>query len=89
VANLSKWARNHFAVQDYFGISKPGGATLKDKFRQTLTESNIYIFNTLSELFNLFESGSYMHDGKQTIDKIKSEAKARHALYRREIRACL
>jgi len=88
VTNLSKWARNHFAVQDYFGISKPGGAILKEKFRQALTESNMYIFDTLSEICNLFESGNYRNEGKLTIDKIKSEAKEKHAFYCREIRAC-
>lgn len=88
VTNLSMWARNYFAVHDHFGISKPGIAFLREKFRKTASESNLYILDTLAVLFNLFESGSYLEEGKQTIEKIRSEAKAKHAFYRREIRAC-
>jgi len=88
VTNLSQWARNYYAVHDHFGISKPGIALLREKFRETATESNLYILDTLAVLFDLFESGSYLDEGKQTIEKIRSEAKAKHAFYRREIRAC-
>lgn len=88
VTNLSMWARNYFAVHDYFRISKPGVAALKEKFRKTAIESNLYILDSLAELFNIFESGSYLNHGKQTIDKIKSEAKEKHASYCRAIRAC-
>jgi anaerobic magnesium-protoporphyrin IX monomethyl ester cyclase len=88
VTNLSQWARNYYAVHDHFSISKPGIALLRKKFRKTAAESNRYILDTLAVLFDLFESGSYLEEGKQTIEKIKSEAKEKHAFYRREIRAC-
>ena len=88
VTNLSMWARNYYAVHDHFGISKPEIALLREKFRKTASESNLYILDTLAILFNLFESGSYPEEGKHTIEKIKSEAKEKHAFYRREIRAC-
>ena len=88
VTNLSKWARTYFAVHDYFGLSKPGAESLREKFRKTAIESNLYILDSLAELFNIFESGSYLNHGKQTLDKIKADAKAKHASYRREIRAC-
>jgi hypothetical protein len=88
VTNMSKWARNFFAVRDHFGIAGPGVETLREKFRKTASESNMYVLDSLAELFNLFESGTYLNLGNQTIEKIKSEAKEKHAFYRREIRAC-
>jgi len=88
VTNLSKWARSYFAVHDFFRISKPGVETLRERFKKTAAESNLYILDSLAEILHIFESGSYMQDGKQTLYRIKSEAKARHAVYRREIRAC-
>ena len=88
VTNLSMWAKNFYAVYDHFGFSKPGTASRRKKFTKTASESNLYILDTLAELFNLFESGRYLEEGKQTIDRIKSEAKVKHAFYRRKIRAC-
>lgn len=88
MTNMSRWARSHFAVHDYFGLSRPGNALLIEKFRKTASESNRYLLDSLSELFNIFESAGYLNAGKQTIDKIKSEAKEKHAFYCREIRAC-
>ncbi len=86
--NLSMWARNYFAVHDHFGLSKPGVESLREKFRKTAVESNLYILNSLAELFYIFESGSYLNHGKQSLNKIKADAKDKHASYRREIRAC-
>lgn len=89
VTNMSRWARSHLAVYDFFGFSKPGVALLKKNFMKTASESNKYILDTLAELVDLFESGSYMKEGSQIIDQIKSEAKVKHAFYRNKIRACL
>ena len=88
VTNLSQWAKNYYAIHDHFGISKPGIVLLREKFRKTAAESNLYILDTLALLFDLFESGSYLEEGKQTIERINSEAKEKHAFFRREIRAC-
>ena len=67
VTNLSKWARNNFAVYDRFGTARPDVESLKVKFRNTLTESNRYILDTLADLFDLFESGSYLEKGSQRL----------------------
>ncbi len=58
------------------------------EFRKTASESNMYILDTLEELVDLFESGSCLEEGKQSIEKIKSEAKEKHTFYRKKIRAC-
>jgi radical SAM superfamily enzyme YgiQ (UPF0313 family) len=89
VTNLSKWAINYFAVNDHFGISIPGIESLKKEYRNIASESNKYILDTLEELVDLFESGSCLKEGKQSIEKIKSEAKEKHTFYRKKIRACL
>lgn len=88
VTNLSRWARSHFAVHYYFGFPEPKVALLNEKFRKIASESNVYILDSLASLFDIFESESYIKEGKQTIEKIRSEAKAKHVFYRREIRAC-
>ncbi len=89
ITNLSRWARDYFAIHDYFGLSEPGVAQLKKNFRKTASESNRYILDTLTWIVDLFESGRYLEEGKQTIDRIKSEAKVKHAYYRKKIKACL
>ena len=88
LTNLSKWARNIFAVYDRFGTVRPYVESLKVKFRNTLTESNRYILGTLSDLADLFESGSYREKGSCTIESIRAEAEARHNGYCKTTREC-
>jgi radical SAM superfamily enzyme YgiQ (UPF0313 family) len=88
VTNLSKWARNYFAVNDHFGSSEQKIEVLKEKFRKTLSESNRYILSTMTELIDIFESGSYMNKGKMTVHKIMSETEARHKFYCKTTREC-
>jgi radical SAM superfamily enzyme YgiQ (UPF0313 family) len=88
LTNLSKWARNKFAVYDRFGTARPDVESLKVKFRNTLTESNRYILGTLSDLVDLFESGSFKGKGSSTIERIKAEAEARHSGYCKTTREC-
>jgi hypothetical protein len=88
LTNLSKWARNKFAVYDRFGTARPYVESLKVKFRNTLTESNRYILGTLSDLVDLFESGGFKGKGGSTIERIKAEAEARHSGYCKTTREC-
>jgi hypothetical protein len=88
VTNMSKWAINYFAVNDHFGLSRPGIESHKEKFRNIASESNRYMLDTLAELFNIFESGSYLEKGRQAIDKIRTDTQSRHRLYRRTVREC-
>jgi anaerobic magnesium-protoporphyrin IX monomethyl ester cyclase len=88
LTNISKWARNHFAVSDRFGNKDQGVALKKDEFRKTLAESNLFILDTLSNLFDVFESEGYLNGGSHTIDLIRAEAESKHKIYCQTIREC-
>ena len=88
LTNLSKWARNMFAVYDRFGTVRPDVESQKLKFRNTLKESNRYILGALSDLVDLFESGSFKGKDSRTIEIIRAEAEARHIGYCKTTREC-
>ncbi len=88
LTNLSKWARNIFAVYDRFGPVRPEVESLKAKFRDTLTESNRYILGSLSDLADLFESGDFREKDSRMIEQIMTEAQTRHSGYCKTVREC-
>ena len=88
LTNLSKHARNYFAVYDHFGNAGISLEPQKEKFRMILAESNHYLLGTMKTLFDLYESGSDTLQGSGTIEVIISEAKAKHQIYSREVREC-
>jgi len=88
LTNLSKHARNYFAVKDHIGKSDASVRWRKEKFSEILTESNLWMLDTMKFLFDLHESGSYMKEGTHTIEMIISEAQAKHHMYSQGVREC-
>jgi hypothetical protein len=61
----------------------------KQRFRETVADSNKFILDTLSELFRLFETEEYLKDGKGLIDRIRSDTGRRHEYWCREVKECM
>jgi hypothetical protein len=89
LANISKWVRNYFLVHDHCGTSDPGMEKRKQRFRETVADSNKFMLDTLSELFRLFETEEYLKDGKGLIDRIRSDTGRRHEYWCREVKECM
>ena len=88
LTNLSKHARNYFAVNEHLGKSGTALKEQKEKFREILAESNHYLLDTMRSLFDLYESGNHTREGSHTVEMIISEAKAKHQIYSRGVREC-
>jgi hypothetical protein len=88
LTNLSKHARNYFAVYELFGRTDAGLVRQRAKFREILAESNLYVLGTMKFLFDLYESGSYMKEGASSTEMIISEAREKHHMYCRGVREC-
>jgi anaerobic magnesium-protoporphyrin IX monomethyl ester cyclase len=81
VVNLAKWVRNHLAVSDFFGNQNAVRDEHREEYRDTVTHSNLYLSETLTEFFDYYESGNYLRDGDKLREKIRADAEQRHQLF--------
>lgn len=62
VENISKWARNYYSVYlHYFGDDNQV-IKLNRKFTKIISESNLFLLDTMVELSMIFQSGQYARD---------------------------
>jgi len=77
VVNLAKWVRNCLAVSDFFGNHKAAIDEYREEYRDTVTRSNLYLGETLTEFFDYYESGDYLKDGDGRKEEIRADAEQR------------
>lgn len=84
VENVARWARNYFSVyMHYFEIN----AEVKkyhNKIRRTISNSNLFLLNTMKELAMPFESKLYTAD-KALLEKRKEKIRSKQEFYSNEI----
>jgi len=88
LTNLSKHARNYFAVNEHFGRTDNHLVRQKGKFREILAESNLYMLDTMKFLFDLYECGDNNKELTHTAEMIISEARAKHHTFCQGVREC-
>lgn len=76
--NLAKWVRNYLAVWDHFGKLNEIVERQKSVYLETLAQGNLFLAETLSGLFDFYESGWSPSEGQERIDKIALESAKRH-----------
>jgi len=84
VENISKWARNYFSVYAHFFDDRPEGIQYYRKIRRIISESNLFLLDSLKELSVIFES----YQDKKEIHLLKtysSRIKSKHDYYKNEI----
>ncbi len=89
LANISKWARNYFLVYDKFYDSKTKVSGLHTRVRKIISESNLFLIDTMKELAKIFESGQYSDNEQDTIKEYSSLIRKKHKYYLSEIKDSL
>ena len=87
--NLAKWVRNYLAVRDHFGNARDDGASLAEEYRDTVTQSNQFLTETMTEIFDFYESGDYLMHNQQYKEKTRINAGKTHQLYCSTLKATL
>jgi anaerobic magnesium-protoporphyrin IX monomethyl ester cyclase len=85
VENISKWARNYFSVYNHFYNSRPEVTVYHNRLRKIISESNVYLLDTMKELSLLFETKRYNSDKNPVLQSYRREIKSKHSHYRAEI----
>lgn len=82
--NTSHWARNYFFVYfRYFG-NNTFVLTLNRKFKKIISESNLFLLETMKELSIIFESGQYLRDNN-LLESYRERINLKHLSFKKRI----
>jgi anaerobic magnesium-protoporphyrin IX monomethyl ester cyclase len=85
LVNISKWARNYFAVYSGFFDYDPVVAKLFRRIIMINSKSNIFLLDTMTELSCLFESGYHKSDHDDVLKRYIESIKSHHENYCKQI----
>jgi radical SAM superfamily enzyme YgiQ (UPF0313 family) len=81
IENISKWSRNYFSVYNFYYNSTPESKKYHKRINKYISESNLFLIDTMKELANFFESNEY----KKNISLLgnrRQEIKVKHDYYK-------
>jgi hypothetical protein len=84
IENISKWARNYFTVYFHFFKKTPEAVKFYKRIKRYISESNLFLINTMEELVGFFESDQYRTD-LCLLENRKEEIKVKHDFYKYRI----
>ena len=85
VENISKWARNYFLVYMHYFDPQPEGIKFYRKIKRIISDSNLFLLDTMKELAIIFETGEYLENNNQLLESYKVNIKSKHEYFRKEI----
>lgn len=83
--NISSWARNDFYVFYRFIGSFDDVRKLNCNLTAIISESNLFMLDTIKELLHIFESGSFKTDGGTLLNSYRNTIKLKHSFFRKSI----
>jgi anaerobic magnesium-protoporphyrin IX monomethyl ester cyclase len=85
VVNISKWARNYIEVFSHFSEMIPEIVLVSKDVKNTISESNLFLLDTMKELAPLFKSGKYNNGLYDDLKSYRRIIKSKHEYYKRQI----
>ncbi len=84
LTNVLRWVRNYIAVLLYYAGKNSYFLNLKQKFIKIISESNIFLLDTMTELSKYFESGEYMNESG-LLESYRERINLKHEYYKNRI----
>jgi radical SAM superfamily enzyme YgiQ (UPF0313 family) len=85
LVNISKWARNFFLVHDKFYGSNARVTRLRTSVSHIISESNLFLLETMNELAVIFRSGQYTDNEQNKLNEYRRLIGKKHKYYLGEI----
>jgi radical SAM superfamily enzyme YgiQ (UPF0313 family) len=82
--NIANWARNYSLVYLHYLDVTPDGMKLYRKIRRTISESNLYLLDSMKELALIFESDQYKKNN-QLLESYRGNIKIKHNYFKKTI----
>jgi len=79
--NITKWARNYLSVFSRYYQCTDDLLVLTDKLKCIMSESNVFLLNTLEDLANFFETGNYNSVNNLYLKNYRRRIKSKHSEY--------
>ena len=89
LVNISKWVRNYISVFSHYFEFTREVLLLKRKVTGIISESNIFLLDTMTELASLFESGKYNNGNYDDLINYRENIKLKHNYYKKQINDCM
>jgi anaerobic magnesium-protoporphyrin IX monomethyl ester cyclase len=76
--NISKWARNYISVFLHYFELTPEVPLISKELKNTISESNLFLLDTLKDLATIFESGKFNSANYKELDRYRDDIKIKH-----------
>ncbi len=83
--NIAKWARNYKSVFSHYFDSTPEIPLISKNVRNTISESNLFLLDTMKELATIFESGKFNSGNFNELDSYREDINFKHNHFIEEI----
>jgi len=80
--NISKWARNYISVFSHFFEMIPEILLISKDVKNTISESNLFLLDTMKKLATLFESGKYNNGNYNDLKSYRKIIKLKQEHYK-------
>ena len=84
--NLSKWARNYISVYSHYFESADGISLISKELKSIISESNLFLLDTMKELAPLFESGKYNNGNYDSLKSYRKSIEMKHKQYSEQVK---
>jgi radical SAM superfamily enzyme YgiQ (UPF0313 family) len=85
LVNISKWARNYFSVYSRFFDFHPDVHTFYSIVKVIISESNLFLLDTMKELIPVFESKQYYQEKNDFSESYRKSINLKHEDYKKQI----
>jgi anaerobic magnesium-protoporphyrin IX monomethyl ester cyclase len=85
LSNISKWARNYISVFSHYFDSTKEVQLISGNVKKTISESNLYLLDTLKELSTIFNTGKFNNYNYKELDFYRQNINIKHNHFTEQI----
>jgi anaerobic magnesium-protoporphyrin IX monomethyl ester cyclase len=85
LVNMSRWARNYVSVFSHYNETTPGLSAISNNIKRVISDSNLFLLDTLKELSSIFESGKYDPVKFNDLNGYSKSINLNHDIYKEQI----
>jgi anaerobic magnesium-protoporphyrin IX monomethyl ester cyclase len=89
LVNFSKWIRNYILLFRYYYKMTPEVPAIAINAGKTVSQSNLFLLDTMMELVNIFESGKFNDGNYNELKSYRNKIKSHHDHYKEQINICV
>ena len=83
--NISRWTRNYISVFSFYNEISPELLTIKSDIKKVVSESNLFLLDSMKKLITIFVSGKYDPVKYSDLTEYKENIIKYHAQYKKKI----